>query len=98
VQLLPRGLGEQAQIFKPPVSLENVFKDEIAKFDNKETQEKEAVKETKKQRAKEKEIRRREIITSKIEELNKETIHELRDLPVCTRVLRMLITGKSVIY
>jgi len=48
VQLSLKGLSEQAQIFKPPVSLKKVFKDEIAKFDNRETQEKEAVKETEK--------------------------------------------------
>ena len=41
---------------------------------------------------------RREIITGRMEEPNKETIHKLRDLPVCTRVPRMLIIGKSVIY
>jgi len=98
VQLLPKDLGKRAQILKPPISLKDVFKDKIVKFDNKESQEKEAVKEIKKQRAKEKAIRRREIITSKMEELNKETIHELGDLPVCTRAPRMLITSKSVIY
>jgi hypothetical protein len=51
-----------------------------------------------KQRAKEKAIGRREIITSRMEELNKETIHKLGDLPICIRALKMLITGKSVIY
>jgi len=98
VQLSPRDLGKQAQILKPPISLKDVFKDEIVEFNNRESREKEAVKEMKKQRAKEKAIRRREIITSRIEELNKETIHELGDLPVCIRAPRMLITGKSVIY
>jgi hypothetical protein len=51
-----------------------------------------------KQRAEEKAIGRREIITSKMEEPNKETIYELGDLLICTKALRMLITGKSVIY
>jgi hypothetical protein len=51
-----------------------------------------------KQRAKEKAIRRREIITSRMEEPNKETIHKLGDLLICTKALRMLIISKSVIY
>jgi hypothetical protein len=51
-----------------------------------------------KQRAEEKAIGRREIITSKMEELNKETIYKLGDLLICTRAPRMLITSKSVIY
>jgi hypothetical protein len=95
---LPRDLGKQAQILKLPISLKDVFKDEIVEFNNKESREKEAVKEIEKQRAKKKAIRRREIITSKMEELNKETIHELGDLLVYTRAPRMLITSKSVIY
>jgi hypothetical protein len=103
--LSPRELGQRAQIFKPPLPLKDVFDDEIAEFDNREKREKEAVEEIEKKRAKEKAIGRREIITSGMEQPNKETeqpneetIHELGDLPVCTRTPRMLITGKSVIY
>jgi hypothetical protein len=51
-----------------------------------------------KQRAEEKAIGRGEIITSRMEEPNKETIHKLGDLPMCTRAPRMLAIGKSVIY
>jgi hypothetical protein len=98
VQLSLRDLGKRAQILKPPISLKDVFKDEIVEFDDRESQEKEAVKEMEKQRAEEKAIGRREIITGRMEEPNKETIHELGDLPMCTRAPRMLITGKSVIY
>ena len=98
MQLSPGELGQRAQILKPPIPLKSVFKDEIAGFDNRERQEKEAVEEMEKKRAEEKEIGREEIIYGRMEQPNKETIHESGNLPVCTRTPRMLITGKSVIY
>jgi hypothetical protein len=45
-----------------------------------------------------KELGREEIIYGRMEQPNKETIHESGNLPVCTRTPRMLITGESVIY
>jgi hypothetical protein len=93
VQLSPGELGQRAQILKPPISLKDVFKGEIVEIDNRERREKEAVEEMEKKRAKEKERGRIEII---IERPNKETIHDLVTLPMCTRTPRMLIIGKIV--
>jgi hypothetical protein len=97
VQLSLRELSQQAQIFLGSIPLRGVFEDEITEFDNRERLEKEAVERIKKKRAKEKATRRSEI-SSIIEQLNKETIHELGDLPMCTRTPRMLITSKIVIH
>ncbi len=96
MRLSPGELGQRAQIFPESIPLRNVFENEIREFDNRERLEKEAVERIEKKRAEEKAIGRREI-SGTMEQPNNETVHELGDLPVCTRTPRMLVTGKSVI-
>jgi hypothetical protein len=97
VQLSPGELGQRAQIFPGSIPLGGVFEDEITEFDNRERLEKEAVERIEKKRAEEKATGRSEI-GGIMEQPNEETIHELGDLPVCTRTPRMFITGKIVIH
>ena len=99
MRLSPGELGQRAQILpKQSIPLEGVVKDEIAEINSRKRQEEEAVEEMEKKRADEKELGREEIIYGRMEQPNKETIHESGNLPVCTRTPRMLITGESGIY
>jgi hypothetical protein len=94
-QLSPRALGQRAQIFLESIPLSDVFENKIREIKNREALEKEAVKRIKEKRAKEKAAVRREL-SSTVQQLDKETVSELGDLPMCTRTPRMLVTGKSV--
>lgn len=98
MRLSPGEIGKRAQILGKSIPLRGVFDDEIAEIDDRKRQEEEAVEEMEKKRAEEKSIGRKEIISGKMEQPNKEAIYELGNLPVCTKTPRMLITGEAVIY
>ena len=67
-------------------------------INSRKRQEEEVVEEMEKKRVDEKELGREEIIYSRMEQPNKETIHKFGNLPMCIRTPRMLIIGESGIY
>jgi hypothetical protein len=95
---LSEEFSQQGEQLRPPMNIEEVFKNEVAELETANSRENKAVEAMEKKRAEEMERGRREIIeqhhNETVQEPESSTMQKLEDLPVYTRTPRLLVMSK----